>query len=86
MNPVEPDKKIQIGDRVAAILGNPWIVVAILFLVTGALGIPLIWLCRAFSTRAKILLTFAVTIYTVLILWVFWLIMLWCYHRIVDAL
>ena len=55
-------------------------------LVTGALGIPLIWLSRAFSRPVKTLLTVLVTVYTALILWLFWLLMVACYHRIMDAI
>jgi hypothetical protein len=65
---------------------NPWAVLALLFLATGALGIPLIWLSRAFSKPLKILLTVLVTVYTALILWLFWLLMVACYHRIVNAI
>lgn len=68
-----------------ALLNNRWIVLAGLFLVTGALGIPFLWIGRAFSTRMKILLSIVVTLYTALLLWLFWLIMLWSYHRISEV-
>lgn len=64
---------------------NRWAVLACLFFVTGALGLPLLWLGRAFSTWMKILLSLVVTIYTALLLWLFWLVMLWCYHRITES-
>ena len=64
---------------------NRWAVLACLFFVTGALGIPLLWLGRAFSTRMKILLSLVVILYTALLLWLFWLVMLWSYHRITDS-
>ena len=78
--PPEPEQR-----RKTSSLENPWVVIVMLFCVTGALGIPLIWMCRTFSPTVKVLLTVAVTVYTVLILWVFWLVMVWCYHRIVGA-
>jgi len=65
---------------------NPWAVLAFLFFVTLALGIPLIWISRAFSRPIKLLLTVLVTVYTALILWLFWLVMAACYHRIMTAL
>jgi hypothetical protein len=72
--------------RTTSLADNPWAVLALLFLATGALGIPLIWLSRAFSKPLKILLTVLVTVYTALILWLFWLLMVACYHRIVNAI
>lgn len=67
-------------------LDNPWLVLGMLFFVTAALGLPLLWLSRGFSNLSKIALTFAVLAWTALLLWLFWLIMLWCYARIADAL
>jgi hypothetical protein len=86
MDRVGEERRTRVGDRVASLLENPWMVVAVLFLATGALGIPLIWMCRRFSTIVKILLTVVVTIYTAFILWLFWLIMVWCYQRIVESM
>ncbi|MBM4089981.1 MAG: hypothetical protein FJ276_11255 [Planctomycetes bacterium] len=74
------------GLRHTAALHNPWVITGLLFLVTGALGIPLIWLSRAFSRTTKWILTVAVSVYTVFLLWGFWRIMAWCYGRIVNAL
>ena len=65
---------------------NPWIVLATIFFATAAFGIPLIWISRAWSTRMKIVLTVVTILYTIFILWVFMLIMSWCYHRIRQAL
>ena len=69
----------------AKILDNPWIVLALLFFVTAALGLPLLWISRAFSAPMKILLSIVVMLYTLLLLAVFWLIMAWCYGRITEA-
>jgi hypothetical protein len=65
---------------------NPWLMLAMLFFVTAALGLPFLWISRGFSTLWKIVLTVVVLAWTVLILWLFWLIMVWCYTRIADAL
>ena len=65
---------------------NPWLVLAMLFFVTAALGLPVLWISRGFSTVWKIVLTVVVIAWTVLILWLFWLVMVLCYTRIVDAL
>jgi hypothetical protein len=65
---------------------NPWVVLTCLFLATGALGIPLLWVSRAFRTPAKVMLSVVVTLYTAFILWLFWLVMMWCYHRVTASL
>ncbi len=57
-------------------------VIAILFLATGALGIPLLWTNRKFSNGERIFWTIAVTIYTILLLVAFCWVMLWSYRRI----
>jgi hypothetical protein len=72
--------------QTASLADNPWVVLAFLLFVTLALGIPLIWISRAFSRPIKLLLTVLVTVYTALILWLFWLVMAACYHRIMNAL
>ena len=60
--------------------------VLMLFLVTAALGIPFLWMSRGFSTGMKIFLSIVVTLYTVLILYLFYLVMAWCYTRITDSI
>ena len=82
----DEQRPLQPGDHIVRALDNPWIVVALCFLVFAAFGIPLIWICKGLSTWMKVLLTILVTVYTVLLLWGFVLIMLWSYHRIVEAL
>ena len=68
------------------IIDNPWLMIAMLFLVTAALGLPFLWISRGFSTLSKIVLTIAVLAWTALVLWLFWLVMLWCYGQIAEAL
>ena len=57
---------------------------AMLFFVTAALGIPFLWMSRGFSTLAKVVLTIVVLAWTALILWAFWLVMVWSWTRIAD--
>jgi hypothetical protein len=57
------------------LLDNRQLILIMLFLVTAALGLPFLWLSRAFSPRSKIFLTFLVLAWTALIFWVFWLVM-----------
>jgi hypothetical protein len=72
--------------RAASSADNPWVVLACLFFAAGALGIPLIWVSRAFSRPVKIALTVAVTLYTALMLWLVWLVVLAYYHYVVNSL
>jgi hypothetical protein len=67
-------------------LDNPWLMLVLLFFVTAALGIPFLWMSRAFSTLAKLVLTVVVLLWTALILWLFWLVMVWSWTRVSDAL
>ena len=80
------NSRVRIGDRVTNWLDNPWIVLASVFFVFAILGVPLIWISKAFPTWAKVLLTMIVTVYTGLLFWGFWLIMTWSYNRIMDSI
>jgi len=64
------------------IVDNQWLMIAMLFLVTAALGLPLLWISRGFSTWAKIVLTMAVLAWTALVFWVFFLIMAWSWSQL----
>ena len=65
---------------------NPWLMLAMLFFVTAALGLPFLWISRGFSTLSKIVLTIVVLAWTALALWLTWLVVIWSYTRVVDAL
>jgi hypothetical protein len=67
------------------LIDRPWALIGLLFFATLALGIPLIWMSRAFSTPIKLLLTIAICIHTALVFWGFWLVMSWAYHRVMDS-
>jgi hypothetical protein len=67
-------------------LDNPWLMLAMLFFVTAALGLPFLWMSRGFSTLGKVVVTLVVLAWTALILWAFWLVMVWSWTRISDAL
>jgi hypothetical protein len=49
-------------------IDNPWAVLALLFLVTGFLGIPVLWMSRGFTTTMKVVLSIVVTAYTLLLI------------------
>ena len=69
-----------------ALIDNPWLMILMLFFVTAALGLPLLWMSRGFSARSKFLLTIAVLLWTALVFWLFYLIMAWCIPRIWEGL
>jgi hypothetical protein len=62
------------------------LLIAVLFLVTAALGLPLLWISRGFSLTAKIVLTILVLIWTALVLWAFYAVMAWCLPRIWESI
>jgi len=68
------------------LIDNPWLIVAMLFFVTAACGLPFLWMSRGFSVAGKIVLSIAVLLWTALVLWLFWLVMVWSYTRVVNAL
>lgn len=68
------------------IVDQPVSLVLVLFFVTAASGLPLLWISRGFSLIGKIVLTILVLIWTALVLWVFYLVMAWCLPRIWEAI
>jgi len=64
------------------VVDNQWVMIGMLFFVTAALGLPLLWISRGFSTSAKVVLTIAVLAWTALVFWVFFLIMAWCWSQL----
>lgn len=57
-----------------------------LFFVTAALGLPLLWKSKRFTGTEKTVWSVIVTIYTVAILWIFCAIMWWSYSRIAESM
>lgn len=66
-------------------LDNPWLMLGMLFFVTAFLGLPFLWMSRGFTTFWKVVVTIAVLLWTALIFWLFWLIMVWCFVRVQGA-
>lgn len=61
---------------------RPGMVLAAVFGAMMFLGIPLIWTCRGFSTPAKVFWTIATLVYSAVIFYGVWCVMLWSYHRV----
>ncbi len=59
-------------------------VLATLFLMTGALGLPLLWMNRQFTDRERIFWAIVVTIYTMILIGIVAMICLWAYNRIMG--
>lgn len=74
------------ADGGQSLLDRPWFILALLFLVTAILGLPLLWISRGFSPAWKIALSVIVTLYTALLFWGSWLIVNWSVSRIMESL
>ncbi len=61
-------------------------VLAILFGVTGALGMPLLWMSTKFSLAERIFWSIAVITYTTALVGVTAAIVMWSYRMIKDSL
>jgi hypothetical protein len=58
----------------------------VLFCVTGALGLPLLWLSSAFSTSEKVFWTLCNLLYTLALIAICIGICIWSYWRIVNSI
>lgn len=65
-----------------ALLESRLAVLCILFFVTGALGLPLLWFSPRFSWLERLFWAVVVTIYTVLLIALVWVVLRWSYNRI----
>ena len=70
------------GDSASDMVQSRAAVLAILFLVTGALGIPLLWMNQKFSTLERVMWSVIVTLYTIALIAVAWMIVMWSYRQI----
>ncbi len=50
------------------LIDHRWVVLVLLFGVTGVLGLPVLWLSRGFSRSEKWFWSFVVTVYTCLLI------------------
>lgn len=57
-------------------------VLGILFLVTGAIGLPLLWMNKKFSTAERIVWSIIVTLYTIILIGIVCWIVLWSFRQI----
>ena len=67
---------------VADPLNNPWVILALMFLVLGPLALPLLWRSTRFSRSAKIALTVTVSIVTALVVVALYLVIKSCVEQL----
>tara|TARA_R110002095_G_scaffold197049_2_gene176026 strand:- start:84 stop:422 length:339 start_codon:yes stop_codon:yes gene_type:complete len=84
--PEEPPPVAPSDGMLQQLCDEKWIMLAMLFFVTAALGLPWLWKSRGFSKPEKKFWTVVISIYTALILWGFGAVMWWSYTRITEAL
>jgi nitrate reductase gamma subunit len=68
------------------LLDSRGLMLCMLFGVTAALGLPLLWKSRQFSHREKVIWSVVVTLYTVILLAICIAVVWWSYQRISDSL
>ncbi|HEY2410793.1 MAG TPA: hypothetical protein VGI40_01040 [Pirellulaceae bacterium] len=68
------------------LVDRPLVLLAVLFFVTAAPGLPLLWISRRFSLTSKIVWTILVLAWTALVLWGFYLVMAWCLPPIWEGI
>lgn len=73
-----------VGRKQAGKLQSRMAVLSILFLVTGAIGIPLLWVSPRFSRGEQVFWTIVVSLYTLSLLAVFGGVLWWFYRRLID--
>lgn len=82
----KPIGKQSSKSKLNALLDNRWAVLAAIFFAMMFLGLPLLWRCPAFSRFEKLVWTIVVLIYSGLVFWLFYIVMVWCYGRITQSL
>lgn len=70
------------GSGADKLIQNKLAVLACLFLVTGFLGLPLLWMNRRFSTAERFVWSLVVTIYTLALIGLVGLVVLWLYRQV----
>ena len=69
----------------SALAQNKLAVLAILFFVTGFLGLPLLWICKKFSNAERWIWAVVNTVYTCTLIWIVIKICMWSWNQISQA-
>jgi hypothetical protein len=67
------------------LLASRRMLLVLLFCVTGFLGLPLLWMSRAFTPGEKILWSVLNTLYTLALIAIVVGVCYWCYLQMLDA-
>jgi len=67
-------------------LSNRRLILLILFCVTGAIGLPLLWISSGFSKTEKVLWSLANLVYTLALIALCIAICMWAYARVLQSL
>lgn len=62
-----------------------WTILILLFCVTGILGLPILWVSKAYGPGMKALLSVIVTIYTGFLFWLVYLVIVFAYQSVADS-
>jgi hypothetical protein len=73
------------GSQWEKLLSSRKMILLTLFCVTGFLGLPLLWISRAFSIGEKVLWSVANTIYTLILIGMVAAVCYWCYLQFQSA-
>lgn len=65
--PLEESPPEENSTGLLSLLHKRWAILLLLFGVTGVLGLPLLWMSRAYRPFGKVILSIVVTIYTALL-------------------
>ena len=83
-NAVASDSASQTRGGLSDLVQNKWLVLAVLFTVTGAIGLPLLWVNRKFSTLERFFWSIVVTLYTIILIAIVIAILTWSYRQIMG--
>jgi hypothetical protein len=87
-SPVAPTQHnaIRVPTEWDRLISSRKFILLVLFCVTGALGLPLLWFSPAFSTRAKIVWSICNILYTLALIALCIGICIWSYQQIVNSM
>jgi hypothetical protein len=68
------------------LVSNRKVILAMLFLVTGALGLPLLWLSPAFNATEKVIWSLVNLVYTLILIGICVAICYWAYSQVMLSI
>jgi uncharacterized membrane protein YbhN (UPF0104 family) len=68
---------VPLRKKLRELADSPWLVLGMLFFVTLFLGLPVLWASRGFRPWSKVLWTVLVLVWTGIVFWLFYALMLY---------